>query len=74
MLTDMSKIILTSLADLQRFVDEYQPNMEVVARIVEHKNKVWSDVEAYASSADLMDALRKHLKKYRVKEFPLFLE
>jgi len=36
--------------------------------------KVLPDVEAYASSADLMDAVQKHLEKYRGKEFPLFLE
>ncbi|NDA62306.1 MAG: hypothetical protein EBX50_09705 [Chitinophagia bacterium] len=69
----MTKIILTSIADLQRFVDEYQPSVEVVARIVEHKIKVWPDVNAYASSADLMDALRKHLEKYRGKELPILI-
>jgi len=36
--------------------------------------KVWPDVEAYTSSADMMDAVQKHLEKYRGKEFPLFLE
>jgi len=48
--------------------------VRVVARIVEHKTKVWPDVKAYASSADLMDALRKQLEKDRGKEFPLLLE
>jgi len=70
----MTKIILTSLADLQRFVDEYQPSVEVVARIFEHKIKVWPDVNAYASSADLMDSVQKHLEKYRGKVLPLFLD
>jgi len=36
--------------------------------------KVWPDVEAYASSAYMMNAVQKHLEKYRVKELPLFLE
>jgi len=36
--------------------------------------KVWADAEAYASSADLMDAVPKHLEKYRGKELPLFLK
>jgi hypothetical protein len=70
----MTKITLTNLADLQRFVYEYQPSVEVVARIVEHKIKVWPDLDAYNSSADLMDALQKHLKKYRGKELPLFID
>ena len=69
----MTKIILTSLADLQRFVDEYQPSVEVVARIVEHKIKVWPDVNAYFSSADMMDAIQKHLEKYRGKELPILI-
>jgi hypothetical protein len=69
----MTKITLTNLADLQRFVDEYQPSVEIIARIIEHKIKVWPDVEAYASSADMMDAARKHLEKCRGKELPLFL-
>jgi hypothetical protein len=55
-------------------VDEYQPSVEVIARIVEYKIKVWPDVEAYASSADLMDAAQMHLEKYRGKVFPLFLD
>lgn len=70
----MTKITLTNLADLHRFVDEYQPSVEVIARIIEKKIKVWPDIEAYASSADLMDAAQKHLEKYRGKEFPLFLD
>jgi len=36
--------------------------------------KLWPEVEAYASSADLMDAVRRHLEKYRGKELLLFLE
>jgi len=37
--------------------------------------KVWPDVEAYAFSADLMDALRKHLEKYRrIIAFSCFFE
>jgi hypothetical protein len=36
--------------------------------------KVWPDIEAYASSADLMDATQMHLEKYRGKEFPLFID
>jgi len=36
--------------------------------------KVWPDVNAYSSSDDLMDAVQKHLEKYRGKELPLFLE
>jgi len=36
--------------------------------------KVWPDMEAYDSSADLMDAVKKHLEKYRGKELPLFLK
>jgi hypothetical protein len=36
--------------------------------------KVWPDVEAYASSADLMDSVQKHLEKYRGKGLPLFLD
>jgi hypothetical protein len=70
----MNKITLTNLADLQRFVYEYQPSVEVVARIVEHKIKVWPDLSVFNSSADLMDALQKHLKKYRGKELPLFID
>ena len=70
----MTKITLTNLADLQRFVNEYQPSVEVVARIVEYKIKVRPDAEAYTSSADLMDAVQKHLEKYRGKELPLFVD
>ena len=70
----MTKITLTNLADLQRFVDEYQPSVEVVARIVEYKIKVWPDVEPYTSSADLMDAVQKHLEKYRGNDFPIFIK
>jgi len=54
-------------------VDEYQPSVEVVARIVEHKIKVWPDVNAYFSSADMMDAIQKHLEKYRGKELPILI-
>jgi hypothetical protein len=73
LLKDMTKITLTNLADLQRFVDEYQPSVEVVARIVEKKIKVWPELNAYTSSADLMAALRKHLEKYRGKEVPILI-
>ena len=70
----MTKITLTNLVDLQRFVNEYQPSVEVIARIIEKKIKVWPDIEAYASSADLMDATQMHLEKYRGKEFPIFIK
>ena len=70
----MTKITLTNLADLQRFVNEYQPSVEVIARIIEKKIKVWPDIEDYASSADLMDATQMHLEKYRGKEFPIFIK
>jgi hypothetical protein len=70
----MTKITLTNLADLQRFVDEYQPSVEVIARIIERKIKVWPDLDAYNSSADLMYALQKHLKEYRGNDFPIFIK
>jgi hypothetical protein len=69
----MTKITLTNLADLQRFVDEYQPSVGVIARIIERKIMVWPDIEAYASSADLMDATQMHLEKYRGKEVPILI-
>jgi hypothetical protein len=55
-------------------VDEYQPSVEVIARIIERKIKVWPDLDAYNSSADLMYALQKHLKEYRGNDFPIFIK
>lgn len=67
------KIHLRSIDDLQRFVDEYQPTVEVLAQIIHRKLQVFPDAEQYPHASAMMDDLRAFLARYRGHELPLFM-
>lgn len=67
------RIPLRTIDDLQRFVDEYQPTVQVVAQIIERKLRVFPDAEQYPHASAMMDDLRAFLARYRGHELPLFM-
>ena len=67
------RIPLHTIDDLQRFVDEYQPTVEVLAQIIHHKLQVFPDAEQYPNASALMDDLRAFLARYSGQELPMFI-
>ena len=67
------RIPLRTIDDLQRFVDEYHPTVEVLAQIIHHKLQVFPDVDAYPNASALMDDLRAFLARYSGQELPMFI-
>jgi len=67
------RIPLRTIDDLQRFVDEYQPTVEVLAQIIHHKLQVFPDAEQYPNASALMDDLRAFLARYSGQELPMFI-
>jgi hypothetical protein len=67
------RIPLHTIDDLQQFVDEYQPTVEVVAQIIARKLRVFPDVDAYPNASALMDDLRAFLARYSGQELPMFI-
>lgn len=67
------RIPLRTIDDLQRFVDEYQPTVQVVAQIIERKLQVFPDAEQYPNASVMMDDLHRFLARYRGHELPLFM-
>ncbi len=67
------RIPLRTIDDLQRFVDEYQPTVEVLAQSIHHKLQVFPDAEQYPNASVMMDDLRRFLARHRGHELPLFM-
>lgn len=67
------RITISSMDDLQRFVNEYRPTVHVVAKIISRKLQVFPDPDAYPDANTMMDDLRRFLARYRGQDLPLFM-
>ena len=67
------RIPLRTIDDLQRFVDEYQPTVDVLAQIIQRKLQVFPDAEQYPNASVMMDDLRAFLARYSGQELPMFI-
>lgn len=69
----MKEIQLKGIADLVRFVEDYNPTPQALATIISTKLKIWPIPNEFKTSKEMMAQLLTMLAKYQPQDLPLFL-